>query len=89
MPKIVVLSVTDSDGRSFHKDSESFDPPVGFLSQESVRAFDSRMEVGICKKLREAILSIVVDIFYRVVILRASIQLNKRLFEACGWLGDW
>ena len=45
------------------------------------------MEVGICKKLREAILSIVVDIFYTVVILRASIQLNKRLFEACGWLG--
>ena len=41
--------MTDSDGRSFHKDSESFDPPIGFLSQESVRAFDSRMEVGVCK----------------------------------------
>ena len=50
--------MTDSDGRAFHKDSESFDPPVGFLSQESVRAFDSRMEAGICN-----ILSIVVDIF--------------------------
>ena len=51
--------MTDSDGRAFHKDSESFDPPVGFLSQESVRAFDSRMEAGICN-----ILSIVVDIFF-------------------------
>ena len=52
--------MTDSDGRAFHKDSQSLtrDPPIGFLSQESVRAFDSRMEAGICN-----ILSIVVDIF--------------------------